>query len=142
MRLIDLFEDGLERSFPQYQAAMENGDSMNVRQYAHHNKGPAKMLGLDAFADACETLMQSGAVPDVATKTTTLDDADTLADTATVARSKQVHADFSIALSTVKLRIEDLRKQLRTRPDAPGVASSSGDVANPPHTGGTSGEVQ
>ncbi|MGI4860499.1 MAG: ATP-binding protein [Janthinobacterium lividum] len=58
-RLLRLFEEGLDESHPRYEQAMRRGDRAALRQYAHHNKGPAKMLSLHAFADACDALTEA-----------------------------------------------------------------------------------
>ncbi|MGI4982506.1 MAG: Hpt domain-containing protein, partial [Janthinobacterium lividum] len=58
-RLLRLFEEGLDESHPRYERAMRRGDRAALRQYAHHNKGPAKMLSLHAFADACDALTEA-----------------------------------------------------------------------------------
>ncbi|MGI4857938.1 MAG: response regulator, partial [Janthinobacterium lividum] len=58
-RLLRLFEEGLDESHPRYEQAMQRGDRAALRQYAHHNKGPAKMLSLHAFADACDALTEA-----------------------------------------------------------------------------------
>ena len=120
LRLIDLFEEGLDNSLPQYHLAVAQGDSMKVRQYAHHNKGPAKMLGLDDFADACETLMQSGAAPDST--------ADDMGNAQPAKPHTTIHRDFLGALDCVKVRINGLRVELTVRlARAPGSAATADD---------------
>jgi two-component system sensor histidine kinase EvgS len=61
VRLLDLFKQGLDDSQPALDDAIRQHDIAAVRQYAHHNKGPARMLGFDAFALACEALCTTSA---------------------------------------------------------------------------------
>ncbi|WP_347554108.1 ATP-binding protein [Robbsia sp. KACC 23696] len=57
-KLIDLFEEGLSTSLPEFAAAIADQDASRLRDIAHHNKGPAAMLGLQPFVDDCSLIIQ------------------------------------------------------------------------------------
>ncbi|MCY0388012.1 transporter substrate-binding domain-containing protein [Robbsia sp. Bb-Pol-6] len=124
-RLLRLFEEGLDASHPRYEQAMRTGDRAALRQYAHHNKGPAKMLGLHAFADACDALTRAssiaaGLAPEADDDENASHDARPVArsapdagDTARAAvRLSRANRDFLADLAGVRALVAALRAQL------------------------------
>ncbi|MCP1120953.1 ATP-binding protein [Robbsia andropogonis] len=56
-KLIDIFEQGVMKSLPTFSDAVHAQDAQRIRDIAHHNKGPAAMLALHRFVDACSTII-------------------------------------------------------------------------------------
>lgn len=101
-RLLDLFDEGLDNSLTQYWRAARTGDAAGIRQYAHHNKGPARMLRLNAFARACGDLMRAFDEDD---------DADVAAPHPSV-DTQAVHRQHDVAVALVRQQVSRLRRGL------------------------------
>ena len=56
-KLIDLFEAGVVASLTPFSDAVDAQDATQLRDIAHHNKGPASTLGLTAYVDACSRII-------------------------------------------------------------------------------------